>query len=112
MTGDLVQLELPPLGHVFPQIADADGGNHVPAHEPQAQGQGAAHIPQGQEMNAVLLFSERGFQGMFCVVSDPVDPLCRAALLESGLSAGQIRCHSPRRQASRLRAPEDRAGAT
>ena len=34
---------------------------------------------------------ERGFQGMFCVVSDPVDPLCRAALLESGLSAGQIR---------------------
>ena len=28
---------------------------------------------------------------MFCVVSDPVDPLCRAALLEGGLSAGQIR---------------------
>lgn len=45
---------------------------------------------------------EAGFRGMFCVVSDPVDPLCRAALLESnrnaggemdyrGLSAGQIR---------------------
>ena len=34
---------------------------------------------------------ERGFRGMFCVVSDPVDPLCRAALLEGGLSAGQIR---------------------
>ena len=26
---------------------------------------------------------EAGFKGMFCVVSDPVDPLCRAALLES-----------------------------
>ena len=26
---------------------------------------------------------ERGYRGMFCVVSDPVDPLCRAALLES-----------------------------
>ena len=26
---------------------------------------------------------ERGFRGMFCVVSDPVDPLCRAVLLES-----------------------------
>ena len=26
---------------------------------------------------------EKGFRGMFCVVSDPVDPLCRAALLES-----------------------------
>lgn len=27
-----------------------------------------------------------GFRGMFCVVSDPVDPLCRAALLESNRS--------------------------
>ena len=26
---------------------------------------------------------EKGFQGMFCVVSDPVDQLCRAALTES-----------------------------
>ena len=26
---------------------------------------------------------EKNFRGMFCVVSDPVDPLCRAALLES-----------------------------
>lgn len=45
---------------------------------------------------------EKGFQGMFCVVSDPVDQLCRAALLESnqdgageldyrGLTAQQIR---------------------
>ena len=45
---------------------------------------------------------EKGFQGMFCVVSDPVDQLCRAALFESnrneageldykGLSAGQVR---------------------
>ena len=43
-----------------------------------------------------------GFQGLFCVVSDPVDPLCRCALLESnrnedrqldyrGLSSRQIR---------------------
>ncbi len=45
---------------------------------------------------------EKGFQGMFCVVSDPVDQLCRAALTESnrdeagqpdgkGLRPGQIR---------------------
>lgn len=45
---------------------------------------------------------EKGFQGMFCVVSDPVDQLCRAALVESsknadgvldytGLSAQQVR---------------------
>lgn len=45
---------------------------------------------------------EKKFRGMFCVVSDPVDQLCRAALWESnrneageldyqGLSAGQVR---------------------
>ncbi len=45
---------------------------------------------------------EKHFRGMFCVVSDPVDQLCRAALLESnrneageldykGLSAVQVR---------------------
>ena len=45
---------------------------------------------------------EKGYRGMFCVVSDPVDQLCRAALLESnrneagnldgkGLSVNQIR---------------------
>ena len=34
---------------------------------------------------------ERNFQGMFCVVSDPVDPLCRAALLESNKNeAGEL----------------------
>lgn len=34
---------------------------------------------------------ERGFQGMFCVVSDPVDPLCRAVLLESNRNeAGEM----------------------
>ena len=32
-----------------------------------------------------------GFRGIFAVVSDPVDPLCKAALLASGLQPGQIR---------------------
>ena len=36
---------------------------------------------------------ERGFRGLFCVVSDPVDPLCRAVLLESNRSEnGEIDC--------------------
>ena len=41
------------------------------------------------ELNRELLIQyakkarEAGFRGLFCVVSDPVDPLCRAALLES-----------------------------
>ena len=34
---------------------------------------------------------DRRYRGLFCVVSDPVDPLCRAVLRESGLSPVQIR---------------------
>lgn len=60
------------------------------------------------ELNRPLVASyarmarEKGFKGMFCVVSDPVDQLCRAALMESnrneageldymGLAAQQVR---------------------
>ena len=34
---------------------------------------------------------DRRYRGLFCVVSDPVDPLCRAVLCESGLSPAQVR---------------------
>jgi len=34
---------------------------------------------------------EAEYKGIFAVVSDPVDPLCKAALLASGLAPGQIR---------------------
>jgi len=34
---------------------------------------------------------EADFKGIFAVVSDPVDPLCKAALLSSGLNPGQIK---------------------
>lgn len=33
---------------------------------------------------------EKGYKGLFCVVSDPVDPLCRAVLRESGLAPAQV----------------------
>ena len=33
----------------------------------------------------------KDYRGLFCVVSDPVDPLCRAVLRESGLSPVQVR---------------------
>ena len=53
-------------------------------------------------VNYARMAREKGFQGMFCVVSDPVDPLCRAVLMESnrdeagrldgrGLSVQQVR---------------------
>lgn len=35
--------------------------------------------------------AEVSYKGIFAVVSDPVDPLCKAALLASGLEPGQIR---------------------
>lgn len=34
---------------------------------------------------------EKKYKGIFAVVSDPVDPLCKAALLASGLAPGQVR---------------------
>ena len=34
---------------------------------------------------------EKNFKGIFAVVSDPVDPLCKAALMASGLEPGQVR---------------------
>lgn len=36
------------------------------------------------------LAGERGFKGLFAVVSDPVDPLCKAALFSSSLRGYQI----------------------
>lgn len=35
--------------------------------------------------------SRQGFKGLFGVISDPVDPLCKAALMASGLEPWQIR---------------------
>jgi len=37
------------------------------------------------------LAKEAGFSGIFAVVSDPVDPLCKAVLESSGLQPGQVR---------------------
>ena len=34
---------------------------------------------------------EKNFKGIFAVVSDPVDPLCKAVLMASGLEPGQVR---------------------
>ena len=37
------------------------------------------------------LAGDKNYKGIFAVVSDPVDPLCKAALLASGLQPGQVR---------------------
>ena len=49
----------------------------------EANGKIAAHYG--------ALAKEAGFKGIFAVVSDPVDPLCKEVLLASGLKAGQVR---------------------
>ena len=57
---NLIQFKFPPLGHVFPQIADADGGDDVPAQQPQALEQRAAHVPQAQEVHPIFLLPRQG----------------------------------------------------
>ena len=47
---DLVEFKFPPLGHVGPHVAETQRGHHIAPHKPQPCGQGAAHIPQGQEI--------------------------------------------------------------
>lgn len=37
------------------------------------------------------LAGQKGFKGIFAVVSDPVDPLCKEVLLSSGLHPSQVR---------------------
>ena len=52
-----------------------------------------AQYALNRELAAVYarMAGEKGFKGLFCVVSDPVDPLCRAVLRESGLDPAQVR---------------------
>lgn len=49
----------------------------------EANGKIAAHYG--------AMAKEAGFKGIFAVVSDPVDPLCKEVLLSSELKAGQVR---------------------
>ena len=54
-----------------------------------------AQYEKNRELAALYgrMAREKGFRGLFCVVSGPVDPLCRAVLLESNRSeAGESDC--------------------
>ena len=59
---DLPQLELPALRDVLPQVAEPDIEDGVPAQEPQAHRQGAAHVPQGQEVYPAAAGEAEGLQ--------------------------------------------------
>lgn len=64
---------VPPLG----------SGGDVRMLQFEANRRIAAHYGQ--------LAKAAGYQGLFAVVSDPVDPLCKEVLLSSGLAPAQIR---------------------
>ena len=54
-----------------------------------------AQYEKNRELAALYgrMAREKHFRGLFCVVSDPVDPLCRAVLLESNRNAaGELDC--------------------
>ena len=50
----LIQLKLPALGGGLVDVADADGGHRVAAQQLQPHGDGAAHITDGQNVDALF----------------------------------------------------------
>ena len=51
---DLAHLKLPPGGDLVGQVADADGGDHIPAQQLQAGEQGRAHVADGQDVDPLF----------------------------------------------------------
>ena len=90
---------LPPVDIVTPeQLFDGDvflfcASRMVPDTSVTQGDVRMAQYALNRELAAVYarMAGEKGFKGLFCVVSDPVDPLCRAVLRESGLDPAQVR---------------------
>lgn len=95
---ELNQINLPGEYDVFPpveavtveQIFDCDvflfcASRFVPDTAVKTGDVRMAQYELNRELAAMYgrMAREKGYKGLFCVVSDPVDPLCRAALLES-----------------------------
>lgn len=90
---------LPPVDIVTPeQLFDGDvflfcASRMVPDTSVTQGDVRMAQYALNRELVAVYarMAGEKSFKGLFCVVSDPVDPLCRAVLRESGLDPAQVR---------------------
>lgn len=90
---------LPPVDIIAPeQLFDGDvflfcASRMIPDTSVTAGDVRMAQYGLNRELVSVYarMARDRRYRGLFCVVSDPVDPLCRAALRESGLSPAQVR---------------------
>ena len=82
---------MPPVDIILPeQLFDGDvflfcASRMVPDTSVTGGDVRMAQYGLNRELAAVYarMAREKGYQGLFCVVSDPVDPLCRAVLRES-----------------------------
>ena len=90
---------LPPVDIIAPeQLFDGDvflfcASRMIPDTSVTAGDVRMAQYGLNRELVSVYarMARDRRYRGLFCVVSDPVDPLCRAVLRESGLSPAQVR---------------------
>lgn len=90
---------LPPVEVIGPeQLFDGDvflfcASRFVPDTKVKSGDVRMAQYELNRELAALYAkkVREKGYGGLFCVVSDPVDPLCRAVLLESNRNdAGEL----------------------
>ena len=85
---------LPPVDIIAPeQLFDGDvflfcASRMVPDTSVTSGDVRMAQYGLNRELAAIYarMAREKNYRGLFCVVSDPVDPLCRAAMRESGLA--------------------------
>ena len=90
---------LPPVDIIAPeQLFDGDvflfcASRMIPDTSVTAGDVRMAQYGLNRELVSVYARMARAkdYRGLFCVVSDPVAPLCRAVLRESGLSPAQVR---------------------
>ena len=90
---------LPPVDIIAPeQLFDGDvflfcASRMIPDTSVTAGDVRMAQYGLNRELVSVYarMARDRRYRGLFCVVSDPVDPLCRAVLRENGLSPAQVR---------------------
>lgn len=90
---------LPPVDIIAPeQLFDGDvflfcASRMVPDTSVTSGDVRMAQYGLNRELAAIYarMAREKNYRGLFCVVSDPVDPLCRAAMRESGLAPAQVR---------------------
>lgn len=90
---------LPPVDIITPeQLFDGDvflfcASRMVPDTSVTSGDVRMAQYGLNRELAAIYarMAREKNYRGLFCVVSDPVDPLCRAAMRESGLAPAQVR---------------------